>query len=110
MPHIIIEHDEKTKNEIDLSKLAKSLHLNLASQDTIKLEAIKTRTVELKNVIVGTGASNRMIHIEVLLLEGRSQELKEYIAQELFNLTQIMLQDLECALTVNIAELGVYKK
>jgi 5-carboxymethyl-2-hydroxymuconate isomerase len=110
MPHIIIEHDEKTKNEIDLGKLAESLHLNLASQDTIKLEAIKTRTVELKNVIVGTGESNRMIHIEVLLLEGRSQELKEHIAQELFNVTQKILEDLECALTVNIAELGVYKK
>jgi 5-carboxymethyl-2-hydroxymuconate isomerase len=110
MPHITIEHDNQIKNEIDLHALASSLHQNLAIQDSISLEAIKTRTIEIENVIVGDGKNNKMIHIELELLKGRSVELKEHMAQVLFDTAKKVLAQTSCALTVNICELGVYKK
>lgn len=110
MPHIIIEHDTKTKEAIDLTELSMCLHETLANQETIKLEAIKTRTIEIDNVIVGEGDNNQMLHVEIRLLTGRSSELKETMANAIYQEASTKLQDTNCLLTVNVSELGVYKK
>ena len=111
MPHIIIEHDSKTKKEINLSKLAQSLHAILATHETVKLEALKTRTVEVENVIIGNNEMpNKMIHVTVLLLAGRSNELKETMAKSLFDKTHEILDGHPCSITVNIDELATYIK
>jgi 5-carboxymethyl-2-hydroxymuconate isomerase len=110
LPHITIEHDQKIESEIDLNQLSKSLHQCLASQDTVTLDSVKTRTIEVKNVIIGVGDCNRIIHIGVLLLSGRSKELKDRMAQELFSVAQTAIGELDCSLTVNVAELSAYKK
>jgi 5-carboxymethyl-2-hydroxymuconate isomerase len=110
MPHIIIEHDKETKDKADLSKLSSALHQTLSEQETIKLESIKTRTIEIDNVLVADGSNNKMLHVEVRLLSGRSVELKETMANAVYNEAQKYLEGIECMLTVNISELGVYKK
>ncbi len=110
MPHIVIQHDKKIKDEVNLPRLAQDLHDKLADQETISLEAIKTRTIQIENVIIADGSNNKMIHIEVQLLAGRSHDLKEHMALELFTTAQKSLENNDCALTVNISELGVYKK
>lgn len=110
MPHIVIEHDSQTTNEVDLKALAQTLHDTLAAQETVKLEALKTRTIEVDNTIIGAGENNQMIHVNVLLLTGRSVELKETMCAALFEAAQSFLADKKLSLTVNIDELGVYKK
>lgn len=111
MPHIIIEHDSNIKNEIDLSNLVKTLHSTLATHETIKLEALKTRTIEVGNVLIGNSdMPNKMIHITVLLLAGRSDELKETMAKSLFDKTREALKGSICSVTVNIDELATYIK
>lgn len=111
MPHIIIEHDQRIKEEIELATLAHSLHSCLATHDTVKLEAIKTRTVEVQNVIIGsTETANKILHITVLLLKGRSDDLKKTMAQSLFNKVKERLGNVECSVTVNIDELATYIK
>ena len=110
MPHIIIEHYSKTKTQADLAKLTQSLHTTLAAQETIKLEAIKTRTIEIDNVIVADGSNNQMLHVEIRLLTGRSVELKETMANAIYNTAKEVLEGVDCLLTVNVSELGVYKK
>ena len=110
MPHIIIEHDKEVATQINLSLLCKSLHSTLADQETVKPEAIKTRTIEIDHVIVADGTNNKMIHVEVRLLGGRSDSLKETMANALFLRAQELLVDISCSLTVNISELGIYKK
>ena len=110
MPHIIIEHDSKTKESVDLKALATCLHNTLAAQETVRLEAVKTRTLEIDNVTVGAGEHNEMLHVEVKLLEGRSVELKEQMALALFNEASNFLEGKNCSISVNIIELGVYKK
>lgn len=110
MPHIVIEHDKKTGESLDLSSLVKELHHTLAAQETVSLEAIKTRTIEVENVLIADGSHNQMIHIQVLLLKGRSDELKLEMANALYSCTLNTLKDLKCSVTVNVGELGVYKK
>ena len=110
MPHIVIEHDSEIKKHIDLKKLANSLHQMMAKQETVSLEALKTRTIEVSNVIIGNGSDNKMIHIDVQLLTGRSEELKRKMGEALFFETQKFLEAIVCSLSVNVRELGVYKK
>ncbi len=110
MPHIIIEHDQETASEIELSKLCHALHKTLSEQETVNLEAIKTRTIEVKNSIVAKGINNKLLHIEVRLLTGRSESLKEEMASAIFTRAKEFLSENQCALSVNISELGVYKK
>ena len=111
MPHIIIEHDPKTKQDIDLGALCRDLHQCLAKQESVKEEAIKTRSIEVDNLIVGTAENNnQMIHIELKLLTGRSDEVKMYMAEALHAVAKKNLGKIECSITVDVSELGVYKK
>ena len=110
MPHIIIEHNKTTNKQIDLSHLAKEVHSTLAAQETVSLESIKTRTIEIENVIVADGSHNQMVHIEIRLLSGRSEELKEKMAKAVHEKANNILSDINCILTINISELGTYIK
>ena len=104
MPHIVIEHDQSIQEKIDLPALVGAVHASLASQETILLDSLKSRSVLADNVIIGTGVNNQFLHIDIRLLPGRSVALKEKMAQD------IHTADIECILTVNISELGVYIK
>lgn len=111
MPHIIIEHDKDIKEEINLSELARALHETLSIQETVKLESIKTRSVEVNNIIIGScETAQKILHVTVLLLSGRSPELKQLMAQSLFDKVKEKLGKLECSVTVNIDELATYIK
>ena len=115
MPHIIIEHDSSISKKLNLGSMVKDLHTNLASQKTVKLEFLKTRTIEVDNVLIGTGKHNQMIHVNVLLLTGRSTELKEKMSNDLFDIVKDYLDKSEigmedCSLSVNVDELGSYRK
>lgn len=115
LPHIIIEHDSSISKKLNLGSMVKDLHTNLASQKTVKLEFLKTRTIEVDNVLIGTGKHNQMIHVNVLLLTGRSTELKEKMSNDLFDIVKDYLDKSEigmedCSLSVNVDELGSYRK
>jgi len=73
MPHIIIEHTRDVKN---IEPLIREAHEALASQETVTMGAIKTRAIPLDHVVVGDGNSQSMVHAEIKLLPGRSDDLK----------------------------------
>lgn len=111
MPHIIIEHQENESLEIPLKELSSNLHQYLSEHETINLQAIKTRTIGVKNLIVGDfEMNNRFIHITILLLSGRSSELKDLIAKNIYNRTQHLINKPEYTLSVEIRELETYYK
>ena len=110
MPHVIIEHDKEIKDKIDLSELTSLLHESVASQESVKLEFLKSRTVESENVIIGDSTSNLFLHVDLRLLSGRSKELKEKMAQDIYAILKEKTSHLACSLTVDVSELGVYIK
>lgn len=110
MPHIIVEHSKDIPKDVCFKSLNQDLHNCLAKQDTINLKSIKTRSIEVDHVVVGSGENNNFIHINVLLLAGRSEELKKTMADSLFEITQNYIRNSNCLLSVNISELGTYRK
>ncbi len=110
MPHIIVEHTSSIKKNIDLKKLNMDLHTCLSEQETVSLASIKTRSIEVDNAITGDGKHNSFIHINVLLLAGRSEELKTVMADRLYDVAKSHINDEHCLLSVNISHLGTYRK
>jgi 5-carboxymethyl-2-hydroxymuconate isomerase len=104
MPHIIVEYTSTMK--LDMPELLSQLHESLAGQDTVKIKAIKTRGVPVQHVIVGTGDwSDKMIHITLKLLPGRSDELKRTMAQDLHVIAKGFVKDDSASVTVEVTEL-----
>jgi 5-carboxymethyl-2-hydroxymuconate isomerase len=104
MPHIIVEHSATMK--LDLPELLSALHFNLAEQDTVKIKAIKTRAVPVHHVIIGDGRwSDKMLHIALKLLPGRSDELKRTMSQGLFDTAKDFVKDDSISITVEVMEL-----
>jgi 5-carboxymethyl-2-hydroxymuconate isomerase len=110
MPHITIEHPQAANKDIKLNKLSQSLHNYLAEHDTINKSAIKTRTVQVSNVYVGEDETeNLFVHITILLLAGRSQDLKDTIVRNVFDRTKTFIPA-NYILSVETRDLGTYCK
>jgi 5-carboxymethyl-2-hydroxymuconate isomerase len=108
MPHIIVEHTEN--NALNIKSLNENLHKCLSEQETVSLESIKTRSIKVENAIVADGANNHFVHVNILLLKGRDEELKTKMAENIYKCAKDCLGNLDIKLSVNIDELGVYKK
>ncbi|MFK8138785.1 MAG: 5-carboxymethyl-2-hydroxymuconate Delta-isomerase [Bdellovibrionales bacterium] len=109
MPHIIVEHSEDISQNTDIATLVKELHEVLSEQETVKLSAIKSRSILVDHVIVGAPhQQNSMVHISVLLMPGRSKELKETMASAMHSRAREVLDSMNTSITVNVEELGTY--
>ena len=109
MPHITIEHSHNIVDFMTLQKLSSTLHNHLATLPTISKAAIKTRTIEAHNVLIGEDETENFVHITILLLSGRDATLKETIAKSMFACAQNIITS-KIPLSVEIRELGTYIK
>ncbi|MDY0028973.1 MAG: hypothetical protein RBR86_03420 [Pseudobdellovibrionaceae bacterium] len=109
MPHIIAELNATLLPAASEQDLLKALHLELAKEPSVALDRIKTRSVHLPHVIVGDDTKeDRMIHIVVKLLKGRSVETRKTIGLALQKTTQDFLARKNiggCHVTVEMIEL-----
>ncbi|MEM7680176.1 MAG: hypothetical protein AAF182_04160 [Pseudomonadota bacterium] len=107
MPHIIVEYTDILAPSLDVAKLLAGLHKNLSERETIKLEAIKTRAFPVQYCVVGTGADHdKMVHINLRLLPGRSDDLKKEMAQGLHDFARkCCVHDERISVTVEVSEL-----
>lgn len=104
MPHITVEYTDTLS--IDVPKLLSALHHDLAERDTINIHAIKTRAIPVQYVIVGDGQEpDKMIHITLKLLPGRSDELKKTMAQGLFDAAKTRTHDDRISVTCEVVDL-----
>lgn len=104
MPHIIVEYTDHMNT--DMPVLLEKLHARLAEQESIKIEAIKTRAIPVQYVVLADGhAGDRMIHITLKLLPGRSDALKKIMAQALWQTAQDHMKDERIMVTTEVAEL-----
>ena len=107
MPHLILEHNLEDE---ELVKYAcKKLHGCLAKQNTIKLESIKTRSIFVSSVVLGDGTEKGLFaHLNLKLLSGRSEELKNTMSQALLDSLKASLK--KGALSDEVNELDNYRK
>ena len=107
MPHLILEHN--IEDEEAVKYVCKKLHGCLAKQETVKLESIKTRSVFVSSLVVGTGTKTQnFAHLNLKLLMGRSEDLKNTISQNLLEVLKASLKN--GVMSVEVNELENYSK
>ena len=83
MPHIIVEYSPSLESEIDMLQMLGDMHQSLG-QALGGVERIKTRGIKIDHHIIGDqGADGRMMHVTLLLLEGRDTETKKTYSEPL---------------------------
>ncbi len=108
MPHLIIEHSKVLTLKTDLPALVKDLHSTFAKQETVKLEAVKTRTIESNHNIVGDGSKKEHLFLRVFMLKGRSEDLKNTFTKAIVEVLKKHIYSDKCCLCVELCELQHY--
>lgn len=107
MPHIIAEYSPNLETEIDVPTMLSDMHAALG-EGLGGVERIKTRAIKLDHAVVGDhGASGRMIHITLLLLEGRDVDTKNAYAAAICDAAKKHTADLNdtCAITLEVRDM-----
>ncbi len=108
MPHLILEHSEKLTLKTDMPALIHDLHYTFAKQETVKLEAVKTRSYCTFNNIVGDGSKPEHVFLRIFMLKGRSEDLKTKFTYVLLETLKKHLDPSKCCLCIELCELQHY--
>lgn len=107
MPHIIAEYSSNLESEIDVSAMLSDMHAALG-EHLGGVERIKTRGIKLDHAVVGDqGADGRVIHITLLLLEGRDVETKQTYSAAIIEHAKKQTDELSqpCAVTLEVRDM-----
>ena len=108
MPHLIIEHTKNLSSAIDIKELVTACHDALVEQG-IDNARLKTRSIEIAHSVVGANEINQgaMVHMTLLLLEGRDVELKQQYGQAAHKVVKDTIQGKfpDCAVTLEVRDM-----
>lgn len=109
MPHIKLEHSSNLKFELNNKTLFAAIH-QVLEQAGINIENCKSRTLELDDFYVGSGGENKgFIHLEVAILEGRSENVKKEAGKKILQMLKNNFQSKEypgMQITVEIRDIS----
>ncbi|MGW4700081.1 5-carboxymethyl-2-hydroxymuconate Delta-isomerase [Streptomyces sp. NPDC004285] len=109
MPQITVDYSAP----LDRRGFARALHPLVVETVDATLDACKTRFREVEELVVGDGATDDVIvHVEIALLAGRTDEAKARLADAVLDLLPAHLKATEgVRLSVEIRDLdGSYRK
>jgi 5-carboxymethyl-2-hydroxymuconate isomerase len=102
MPHIIVEYSPALDEKIPT--LLNDLHESLAASGIDKVR-IKTRGIAINHSVVGlAGTDGLMMHATLLILEGRSYDVKKQYGDPLHALLKKAAPN-NCAVTLEIRDM-----
>ena len=82
MPHISLEYTENIQTIIK-SDIFDKLTTIIIQAAEVKHENCKSRAVKIKDYYIGSKNNNEgFVHLKIKLLEGRTEKIKNQIAQE----------------------------
>jgi len=83
MPHLTLEYSNNVL-ENDFSSLFLQIHELLSTQLPTQLKSCKSRVIGSEDYVIGDGnKTNAFVHLSILVLKGRSVQLKSAIATTL---------------------------
>ncbi len=89
MPHLVLEYSANLIEKDKFSELFSELHQLLAEQLPTQLSSCKSRAYEAQNYFVGDGnPNNAFVYLSIHVLPGRSVELLQTVANQVFVLLQ----------------------
>ncbi|MFF0554932.1 5-carboxymethyl-2-hydroxymuconate Delta-isomerase [Streptomyces sp. NPDC004266] len=109
MPQITVDYSAP----LDRRGFARALHPLVVETVDASLDACKTRFREVEELVVGDGATDDVIvHVEIALLPGRTEEAKARLAEAVLDLLPAHLKATEgVRLSVEIRDLDAsYRK
>ena len=109
MPHIIVEYSKGLRSEFHLHSMLEDLHESISGLHGVTKDRIKTRAHKTDDYLVGDhGKWAEMIHINLKLAPGRTDEQKTELAQILHKVASKYIAEDSYAnrsLTVEVSEL-----
>ena len=95
MPHLILEHSANLEGDVDISALVRALHDAALTCPTIDLLALRSRAEQRDHVLADGNPDHRFAMITARILAGRSDVVKEQIADTLFGALKDGLSSLD---------------
>lgn len=109
MPHIIVEYSANIEGVVAIPDMLVEMHEALAAQGVDKAR-IKTRGVSIPHSVVGDVAPNagHMVHITLLLLEGRDDATKKQYSAPIYAAAQKAVSNKfpNCAVTLDVRDMN----
>lgn len=110
MPHIRLEYSSNIEQNINFKSLFSELHLLIHQISGANIENCKSRVIKLDNYFIGNGMQkNAFVFVEILLLEGRSNEAKKTLGEAILETLNknytVALTQLDLKITVKITEM-----
>jgi 5-carboxymethyl-2-hydroxymuconate isomerase len=103
MPHIVVEYSDTLK--MNVPAVLKELHENLAKEESVQLDRIKTRAIPLKNfVIADRGTEGSMVHITLKVMT-RPDDVAKRMAVNLQTIVRHHVPA-DCKVTAEVVELN----
>lgn len=108
MPHIVIEYSSNVEPSVDMGAVVNAAHKSLGENLGDAASRIKTRAVPMPHYAVGDdGADGHMVHITLLLLEGRDDDTKNKYGGDIHkavgDIVQVKLPD--CKITLEVRDM-----
>jgi 5-carboxymethyl-2-hydroxymuconate isomerase len=112
MPHIIVEYSSNLEPEVEIQPMIVAMHKEL-SDAGVDGSRIKTRAIALDHYVVGDKGSSKtgggaMIHITLLLLEGRDEATKKQYSTPIHKVAIDAVADRNgyCAVTLEVRDMS----
>ncbi len=109
MPQITIEYSRNLEHVFAARELARSIHDQLPALIDTQLASCKTRLVMHDNLVIGDGSGdNAMIHVDLRILPGRSNDQKTRLGEAVMALLESSVHkppQMKLQLTVEVREL-----
>ena len=93
MPHLIIEYAREL--EMPVPATLHALHQTLLDSGLFEEVDIKIRAQAYADYLVGGAAENRFVHLNVLVMDGRSEAVKKQLANALCKTVKQHLGDVQ---------------
>lgn len=111
MPHLVLEFSDNIIPHVPMDTVLAQLHKNFTGFETIPLEDTKTRAKSYTHYAVGShGRQTAFMHLNILMMKGRPQELRSKIGEAMVNFLKSQLahylpSQLSSVVTVEIREM-----
>ena len=84
MPHLTLNYTDNISIKPDFDEVFTELHHTLRDLANIQIDNCKSKALAFDTYYIGNGNKDEsFVHLEVKFLEGRNQELKNLIGDEL---------------------------
>jgi 5-carboxymethyl-2-hydroxymuconate isomerase len=85
MPHVIIEYSANLDSDLDVAALASAIHDAALATGVFPIGGCRTRVARRDVCVIGDGhPDNRFIHIQARIGAGRTQEVRQAAAEQIF--------------------------